>query len=113
MTDLGPMAVDFGRLAPSAVSNPRTAAMRAEVLAQFHACLAKMRAKDHDLLKQRFLDGIAYPDLAAALKLSEDQVYVNVSRARRLLMECLAKLGIKPAGRKKRAQDSGGKDVSS
>jgi len=59
--------VDGTVAAPSTIAHPRVAAERAELLAQFHACLAKMTAKDRELLTQRFLHGAEYADLADLL----------------------------------------------
>jgi DNA-directed RNA polymerase specialized sigma24 family protein len=106
------MGVDYGRLPPSTISHPRITAENRELLAQIHSCLAKLSKADCDLLTRRILNQEEYVDIAAVLKITENQAYVNVCRARRRLVECLARDGIKPSRKKNKPQDSAEKGVS-
>lgn len=94
-------------------NTPRHDLLRAELLGSIQACFRQLSAKDQDLLRRRLVEGDEYVDIAAALKITASQAHTNFCRARRKLVELLAKAGVRPDNRKKGTQDSGDKDVSS
>ena len=63
-------------------------------------CHDKLPSKAQFVLEARMSSAGATPDqeLAASLRMTLNTFLQNVTRARRLLMECLRKLGIEPVG---------------
>ncbi len=63
-------------------------------------CHDKLPSKAQAVLEARMSNAGASPDqqLAASLRMTLNTFLQNVTRARRMLMECLRKLGIEPIG---------------
>lgn len=60
-----------------------------EEFAALRSCLEKLPGKLRELVKQRYLDGRGYREMAEQFRQSEVAVRQSVSRGRRALMDCV------------------------
>lgn len=62
-------------------------------LAALRACLARLDERKRQMLTRRFLDGAAVKDIAASLGISANNVSVQISQVKTVLLRCMAGSG--------------------